>query len=211
MRTLAVLCTLIVLMAAAPGQEEESRLLRRWVGTHYNRPLHLDFYGDTMLVVNDMYAVDYYVVDDSIVAYGDTSFSVSYWFSRDRLLLQTEEGRIVTFSEQLKLARPLHGGRWRGGEIGAEDDMELVLIRGGIARWRTYPGPGEWSDGEWDRSTRIITFTWFPDTAVVDEVDEEVPDSVQWVAQYDPEGSALLFPETIPDKGTVVLRRILRW
>jgi hypothetical protein len=206
MRTLAVLCTLIAVSASAPGQEE-SRLLRRWVGTHYNRPLYLDFYGDTMLVVNDLYAVDYYVVDDSIVAYGDTSFAVSYWFARDRLLLQTEEGRIITLSEQLKLARPLHGGRWRGGEIGTDDDMELVLRRGGIARWRTYPG-GKWSNGEWDRSTRIITFTWFPNTA---GVDEEVPDSVQWVAQYDPAGSALLFPETIPDKGTVVLRRILRW
>lgn len=209
MRTLAILCMLIAVSASGATQEE-SRLLRRWVGTHYNRPLHLDFYGDTMLVVNDMYAVDYFVVDDSIVAYGDTSFAVSYWFARDRLLLQTEEGRIVTLSEQLELARPLHGGRWRGGEIGADEDMELVLIRGGIARWRTYPG-GEWSNGEWDRSTRIITLTWFPDTAGVDEVDEEVPDSVQWVAQYDPAGSALLFPETIPDKGTVVLRRILRW
>jgi len=207
MRTLAVLCMLIAVSASAPDQEEESRLLQRWVGTHHNRPLHLDFYGDTMLVVNDMYPVSYYMVDDSIVAYGDTSFAVSYWFSRDRLLIQTEEGRIITFSEQLKLARPLHGGRWRGGEIGADDDMELVLMRGGIARWHTYPG-GEWNDGEWDRSTRIITFTWFPDTT---GVDEEVPDSVQWVAQYDPEGSALLFPETIPDKSTVVLRRILRW
>ncbi len=206
MRTLAVLCMLIAVSASGSGQEE-SPLLQRWVGTHYNRPLHLDFYGDTMLVVNDVYAVDYFVVDDSIVAYGDTSFAVSYWFARDRLLLQTEEGRIITLSEQLKLARPLHGGRWRGGEIGTDDDTELVLRRGGIARWRTYPG-GEWSNGEWDRSTRIITFTWFPDTA---GVDEEVPDSVQWVAQYDPEGSALLFPETIPDKGTVVLRRILRW
>lgn len=206
MRTLAVLCTLIAVSASGAGQQE-SRLLQRWVGTHYNRPLHLDFYGDTMLVVNDRYAVDYYVVDDSLIAYGDTSFAVSYWFARDRLLLQTEEGRIVTLSRQLELARPLHGGRWRGGEIGADDDMELVLMRGGIARWRTYPG-GEWDNGEWDRSTRIITFTWFPDTA---GVDEEVPDSVQWVAQYDPEGSALLFPETIPDKGTVVLRRILRW
>ena len=206
MRTLAVLCTLIAVSASGAGQQE-SRLLQRWVGTHYNRPLHLDFYGDTMLVVNDRYAVDYYVVDDSLIAYGDTSFAVSYWFARDRLLLQTEEGRIVTLSRQLELARPLHGGRWRGGEIGTDDDMELVLMRGGIARWRTYPG-GKWDNGEWDRSTRIITFTWFPDTA---GVDEEVPDSVQWVAQYDPEGSALLFPETIPDKGTVVLRRILRW
>jgi hypothetical protein len=209
MRALIVFCAMMLLSAAHwSGQEEESRLLRRWVGTHYNRAIHLDFYGDTMLLVNDQFAADYVIIRDSLLVFGDTSFAISYWFARDRLLLQTEEGRIITMSEQDKLARPLHAGRWRGGEIGQPDDMELLMLRGGIARWRTIPG-GEWEDGEWDRSTRIITFTWFPDTAAV-EVEAEA-DSIQWVAQYDPEGSALLFPESIPEKGTVVLRRALRW
>ena len=208
-----VIAALAAVAALLPSQDEESPLLRRWVGTHYNVPLHFDFYGDSMLVVNDLYPLTYEIYRDSILAYGDTAFSVSYWFARDHLLLQTEEGRIITMTEQDKLARPLHNGRWRGGQIGMVDDMELGIFRGGGARWRNIP-EGDWIEGEGDRATRIITFTWFyPDTTEVEEgVDVEAAiDTVQWVAQYDPEGSALLFPETIPELGTVVLRKAFRW
>ncbi len=71
------------------------------------------------------------------------------------------------------------------------------------------PG-GEWVEGEYDRTTRVIKFTWFPDSL------ESEADSLEWIGQYDPAGNALLFPgtipeESLPDAGTVVLRRAFRW
>lgn len=196
MRILLCALVLVTLAPALPVQQADQRLLRRWVGTHGGRSLHLDFYGDTMLVVNDQYALNYRATRDSIVAMGDTSFAVSYWFALDRLLLRTVEDQVVTMAEQSALARPLHG-RWRGSPSRSTDsEVDLVMSRGGSARWRRVPG-GSWVQGEWDRLTRIISFTW-------------LPDSLMWTGQYDPAGNALLFENAPPDEGTLVLRRIFR-
>ncbi len=210
MRTLTVLCTLVVLTAAFDGGQADPRLLKRWVGTHGGRPLWLDFYSDTMLVVDDVYALDYFATPRWIEAVGDTAFRVSYWFARDRLLLETEDGRVITMAEQDPLARPLFAGRWRGTTVGRDQPViDLLMYRGGIAQYREMPG-GEWVEGEYDRTTRVIKFTWFPDSL------ESEADSLEWIGQYDPAGNALLFPgtipeESLPDAGTVVLRRAFRW
>jgi hypothetical protein len=187
------------LIAALPGravEQADSRLLRRWVGTHAGVALHLDFYGDTMLVVNDDHALDYRATRDSIVATGDTSIAAAYWFALDRLLLRTANDEVITMSEQSALARPLHG-RWRGAPARWTDrEVELIMTRGGGARWRRVPGGG-WVQGEWERATRLITFTW-------------LPDSVMWSGRYDPAGNALLFEDAPPGEGPMVLRRVFR-
>ncbi len=160
------------------------------------RPMHLEFYGDTMLILNDSHVLDFVVSDDSIVAIGDTSFAVSYRFAFNRLLLTTDEGKIITMTAQDPLARPLWG-RWLGTPLGKSDrPVELSMFRNGIARWRWFP-EGSWVEGEWDRFTRIITFTW-------------LPDSLEWTARYDPGGNSLLFEETDEEKGTLILRRVFR-
>lgn len=177
--------------------EQEPEIRGRWVGTHQGRSLHLDFHGDTMLVVNDRYVLDYRVTFDSLMAFGDTSFAVAYWFALDRLLLATAEGAVVTMSRQNELARPLHGFMWRGSPSRQSDqEMHLEMFRGGIARWRLLPS-GEWVNGDWDRTSRVIEFTWLPDSTV-------------WAGRYDPLGEALLFEETFPGGGAVVLRKVYR-
>ncbi len=194
MRTFLLAFTLLA-MAPTLAQDGD-RLHRRWVGTHSGGSLHFDFYGDTLLVVNDRFAVNYRATRDSIVVMGDTTFAVSYWFALDRMLIRTAQDEVITLSEQTSLARPLHG-RWRGSPLGWTDrEVELVLSRGGSARWRATPGGG-WSQGEWDRVTRMITFTW-------------LPDSVVWSGQYDPTGNALLFEDAPPGAGILVLRRVFR-
>lgn len=216
MRTLTILCGLILLSAGVDTGQADPRLLKRWVGTHQGLPLWLDFYGDTMLVVNDMYALDYFASPRSLEAVGDTAFRVSYWFARDRLLLETDDGHVLTMAEQDPLARPLFAGTWRGTTIGrAQPVIDLRMFRGGVARYHEYPD-GSWIEGEYDRSTRIITFTWFVDTLQLEGEAGAEPDSLEWVGQYDPAGNALLFPgtipeESLPDAGTVVLRRAFRW
>lgn len=196
MRTVAVILALLA-VTASQGSRQADDLLRRWVGTHHGRPLYLDFYDDTMLVVNDEYPTDFLATRDSLIAMGDTSFAVSYWLVLDRLLIETEEGRVVTMAQQDLLARPLHAGRWRGTSIGGESTIELRMARGGNAAWRRLPG-GRWTRGEWDRNTRLINFTW-------------EPDSTSWTAFYDPYGNALQFEELEPGSGTVILRRAFRW
>lgn len=180
----------------APASQEADRLRRRWVGTHLGQPLYLDFYGDTMVVVNDSAAAYYRVTADSLVVWGDTAFAVVHWFALDRLLLQTAEGNVVTMAQQDAMARPLEG-RWIGGAIGASDTLELLMRRGGVAQWRRRPGGG-WQGGEWDRTTRLIRFTW-------------LPDSTQWSGRYDPAGNAILFDEMGGQPVTIVLRRVFRW
>lgn len=161
-----------------------------------NLPLYLDFYGDTMVVVNDSYVADYHATYDSIVVVGDTSFAVRYWFSLDRLLLETAEGKLVTMARQSEYARPIEG-LWRGTPIGHPDVFVTIQMwRGGIARRRMTPAT-DWTDGEWDRQSRIIRFTW-------------MPDSITWEGSYDPLGEALLFDSTEADLGTLVLRKVYR-
>lgn len=196
MRNAMLAVSALAAVAATAATQADPRLLRRWVGLHQGRPIHLDFYGDTMLVLNDGYALSYRVTRDSLVAYGDTSFAVSYWFALDRLLLQTVDGAVITLAPQLELARPIDG-RWIGTPTGADGPLELRMTRSGTARWHHLPD-GPWVNGEWDRMMRIITFTWLPDSTI-------------WTAQYDPGGAALLFGETPPDGGPLILRRFYRW
>ena len=192
--TLAGLLTAVAVGSLSAQSEE--RLRKRWVGTLHGRALHLEFYGDSMLIVNDEYALDYRTTGDSIVAWGDSSLAVSYRLAVGRLLLFTEDGEVVTMSEQDALARPLEG-RWVGAPSRWTDQrIELVMSRGGTARWRRAPDGG-WVQGEWDRVTRLLTFTW-------------LPDSTMWSGQYDPAGNAVLFEEGPADGGTVVLRRVFR-
>ena len=185
----------------AQNQQEENPLLQRWVGTHKNRPLFLDFYSDTMLVVNDVRVTSFYTTRDSVVVLGDTSFAVHYRFALDRLLLRTEEGNVITMSRQGPLARPLWG-RWLGEPSRMSgQQIELRLFGNGTAWWRRIPG-GEVIEGEWDRFSRIITFTWLPDSAV--------SDSTVWTGLYDPMANQLVFEETIPEGGVTVLHRFYR-
>lgn len=197
---------LIVLPAGAPAQDtsrEEDPLLRRWVGHHQNRPIWFDFYGDSMLVVNDEHALDFWFTWDSLVAWGDTSFAVRYRFSYDRLLITTESGTLFTMAPQTTLARPLDAPT-RAGQPGlwvassAEGDIELQLWRGGTARWRRVGG-GSWQSGEWSRDARQIELIWAP----------ESPDSSTWRGQYDAP-RAIIFEETYPGSGITIFRRQVR-
>lgn len=197
---LAVVVACAAVTASAGFAQQSAQLTGRWVGTLNNQSLHLDFYGDTMVVVNDRYALNYRATYDSVIVWGsspgDTAFAVRYWFSMDRLLLQTVEGKVVTLSQQDLLARPIDG-RWRGSPVGkGEVTVELRMSRGGIAQRRVIPG-GAWVQGEWERRSRNIRFTW-------------LPDSIVWMAYYDPLGEALLFDSTEAEIGTLVVRKVYR-
>jgi len=180
--------------------QDSSFLLQRWVGTYQNSPLFLDFYGDTMLVVDDLYVTDFVATGDSLRVFGDTSFAVHYRFAADhemiRLLLRTEEGAVITMSHQGPLARPLKGN-WVGTPSRfPERQMLLWMGVTGLARWR-WASQGQWTDGEWDRTHRMIQFTWLPDSTV-------------WQGMYDPVAGQLLFDETVPESGVTVLKRFFR-
>ena len=178
-------------------------LRTRWVGTHLGRPLHIDFYADTMVVVQDRLVCDYEATRDSIVVFGDTTFSVHYRFALDRMILRTDSGGVITMSQQSTLARPLTGN-WSGSPSRMRDSLiELQMYNNGIAVWRTIPR-GRWIEGEWDRFSREITFTWLPDSA------EGRPDSTEWVGMYIPERSQLLFDSTLTESGVTILRRFFR-
>jgi hypothetical protein len=196
MRVILLLTTLTFSVAAWQSQDRHP-ILRRWVGTLNSQPLHFDFFGDTMLLLNDTKPLSFRLQGDSLTAWGsDTTFTVRYWFSRDRLLVLTAESTLVTMAEQSRAARPLWG-LWRGSPIGKSDEViELVMRRGGTALYRVAPSR-EWLTGEWNRATRMISFTW-------------EADSTEWVGQFDPGGAALLFDSTYAESGTVVLRKVYR-
>lgn len=207
-----VLMTAVLLPAFTAAQQHVAdtgqvtwmdSLQTRWVGTHLGRPLHIDFYGDTMVVVKDQFVADYYATRDSIVVLGDTSFSVHYRFALDRMILRTDSGNVITMSAQGTLARPLRGN-WFGTPGRLRDSLiELQMNASGAAYWRTLP-QGGWIEGEWDRFSREITFTWLPDSAA------GRPDSTLWVGMYNPVRSQLLFDETLPESGVTILRRFFR-
>ena len=189
----------VVLLVASGGlaqaaAQRDSVLSSRWVGMHQGRPLQFEFYGDTMLVVNDQWALTFHLTRDSLLAFGDTTVVGRYRLVRDRLLFETPAG-MVTMAPQSYLARPLDG-RWIG-ELGTADGagLELIISPGGRARWRK-PGAGPWIEGEWDRASRIITFVW--------------PDETEWKGQYDPVGNALLLEQTVEGAGSTILRRAFR-
>jgi hypothetical protein len=198
---------LVLTAVSAPAQQENSQerdpLLRRWVGHHQGRPIWLDFYSDSMLVVNDEHALDFWFTWDSLVAWGDTSFAVRYRFSYDRLLITTETGTVFTMAQQTPLARPLdlplragEPGLWVASSV--EGEIQLQLWRGGTARWRRAPG-GSWQSGEWSRDARQIRLSWVPQS----------PDSSVWRGQYDAP-RAIIFEETFPGSGITIFRRQLR-
>jgi hypothetical protein len=178
-------------------------LQTRWVGTHLGRPLHIDFYADTMVVVRDVFVCDYEATRDSIYVFGDTTFSVHYRFALDRMILRTDSGAVITMSAQGPLARPLRGN-WFGspGRL-RESLIELQMLQTGAAYWRTLPRGG-WIEGEWDRLSREVTFTWLPDSAA------GRPDSTLWVGMYNPTRSQLLFDSTLSEGGVTILRRFFR-
>jgi hypothetical protein len=185
---------LVVALAQGLAAQKDSVLAHRWVGMHLRQPLQFEFYGDTMLIINDEHVLDFRLTDDSLVALGDTTVHARYRLALGRLLLETPNG-VVTMATQSPLARPLTG-RWQG-PLGTEDGatLELVIRVDGTARWRQAPD-GRWMEGEWDRETRIITFTW---------VDES-----EWRAHYDPIGNAILFEQTLPGAESSIVRRIFR-
>lgn len=194
-RTVAIAIALLPFAAPRPAEaQQDSILTSRWVGTHLGRPLQFEFYDDTMLVVNDRWALEFRLTDDSLVAFGDTIIMGRYQMVLNRLLFQTPEG-LVTMAPQSFLARPLDG-RWQGA-LGTPDgtQLELVILPGGRARWRPLPG-GPWVEGEWDRASRLITFVW--------------PDETEWTGQYDPIGNALLLEQTVEGAGSTILRRAFR-
>jgi hypothetical protein len=190
--SLVLLSALVIFtLASQTAVQSYDRLLSRWVGTNQGRPWWLDFYDDTMLVVDDTLILDFRVTRDSLIARGDTSFSVAYWFVRDRLLVQTVEGDVITMAPQDHLARPIHGD-WRG------EGIRLRIRRGSAAAWQD--SRGTWHYGEWQRRSRTLRFTWLPDSLV-------------WTAQYDPLGPALLADVIEPDSSTrtAIVRKALRW
>lgn len=194
MRTVLVLLAAGWMLPSPILAQRDSVLTHRWVGVHLGRPLQFEFYGDTMLVVNDEHVLDFRLTSDSISGFGDTSVVGRYRIVLDRLLLETPDG-MVTMATQSALARPLTG-HWRG-PLGTADgqEAELVIAPDGTARWHRFPNGG-WTYGEWDREMRAISFTW--------------SDESEWRGQYDPIGNAMLFEVTLPEADPTILRRVFR-
>jgi hypothetical protein len=190
---------LLGLLALAGGRpvlaQRDSVLAHRWVGLYLREPLEFEFYGDTMLVVNDTHVLNFRLTDDSLIATGDTLVVGRYRLVLGRLLFETTS-ELVTMATQSPLARPLTG-HWTGplGTTTDDSEVELIIYASGVARWRRLPS-GRWADGEWDRETRLITFTW--------------ADSTEWHGQYDPVGNAILFERTLEGGETTILRRFFR-
>lgn len=203
---IAYVTTFLALGIFAPAAGlagQENPLLQRWVGRHPpNRPLFLDFYSDSMLVVNDRHVTDFWYTGDSLVVFGDTTFTVRYEFRYDKMLIHTADGTTVTMSHQPISARPIHGGQlgtWGSWVASTADGASLLLEMtrsGGRARWRHIPG-GSWTVGEWEKDARTIRFEW-------------EPDSTTWVAQYDAVGHQLIFEQTEPGTSVTIFRRYYR-
>jgi len=188
----------------AAAQQADSTLLdTRWVGIHLERSLTLEFYGDTMLVVGDRHALNYRLTADSIVAWGDTSFTVRYRLAYGKLLLEPPGGDIITMSKQVALGRQLIG-RWVGDvdTAGTTQLAEIRLNTDRSASWRALPN-GKPEYGEWDRQTRKVTLTWI--------------NLGEWSGLYDPLRNTLLLEPVADSTGAVqpggatgVLRRVFR-
>lgn len=201
------LLLLAFVLSGAPSLahgQQDSLLASRWVGHHKGRPLQFEFYGDTMLVVDDEHALDYRLTGDSLLATGDTLVIAQWRYVMGHLLLDTPEGAI-TMSAQNFLARPLTG-RWVG-PLGDDDEtqIEMRLYLGGTAYWRPV-GAAAWTQGEWERESRVITFTW-PDPAAAADPDAE---PLEWRGQYDPIGNNLLLERTVEGAHGTILRRAYR-
>ena len=204
MRPAVFVLLLLLAFPTAATAQRDSLLASRWVGYHLGRPLQFEFYGDTMVVVDDEHALDYRLTLDSLVATGDTLIVARWRYVMGHLLLDTPDG-AVTMSAQNFLARPLTG-RWVG-PLGDDDEtlIEMRLYLGGTARWRPIDG-SSWTTGEWERESRLITFTW-PDPAAADDPEAE---PLEWRGQYDPIGNNLLLENTVEGSHGTILRRAYR-
>lgn len=203
--TLLLTATLAVGAAHPATAQDDDRLFHRWVGRHLGRPLFFDFYGDSLLVVNDVHALDFWHSRDSLIAFGDTSFAIRYRFSYDKLLIQNVEGNTVTMSPQPIEARPIYAGvgfGWGTWTATLNDGTRMVMqLRriGNAARYRVVSG-GRWHEGEWQREARRFTFTWDPET----------PDSTLWFGTFDALGHQFVFEETLEGSGVAIFRRTFR-
>jgi hypothetical protein len=173
--------------------QTDTALLKRWVGNYPpGRVLNLEFYGDTMLVLNDRHGLSVRITTDSIIGTGDTTFTCRYRTVLGRLLLEAPDGTVITMASQPALARPFTG-RWLGElAVGDRPAAEIIVYEYGTAKWRRV-GEDKWITGEWERATRVVTFTW--------------SDNTEWTGQYDPIGNAVLFEQTVAESGTSVFRR----
>ncbi len=195
---------LVAVHAPPVHAQDDDRLYRRWVGRHLGRPLFFDFFGDSMLVVNDVHALGFWHNRDSLVAYGDTSFAIRYRFSYDKMLIENIEGNTVTMSPQPIEARPIYSGlgfgwgTWRS-TLGDGTPVTMQMRRiGNAARYRV--SPGQWQEGEWRREARRFTFTWNAGT----------PDSTLWYGTFDARGHQFVFEETVEGSGVTIFRRTYR-
>jgi hypothetical protein len=196
-----LLLTIMLLSPALAGaQEPDTTLLKRWVGNYLEKPLTLEFYGDSMLVVGDRHALSYHMTYDSLIATGDTMVVARYRLVRGRLLLEPPDGNLITMAPQRTLGRPLTG-RWVGDvdTSGTSVPIELNINADRTACWHGTPD-GKWTTGEWERETRVITLTW---------------DNSEWTGLYDPQRNSLIL-EPLSDSThtskspTGVLRRAFR-
>jgi len=194
MRPAIATCFLALCLSGALAAQRDSVLASRWVGDHHNRTLQFEFYGDTMLVLDNEKPLNFRLTSDSLVATGDTIIVARWRYVLGHLLLDTPDGPI-TMSAQSVLARPLVG-RW-SGPLGDENetDIEMRLLLGGRAYWRPV-GTATWTEGEWERESRLVTFIWLDET--------------QWRGQYDPIGNNLLLEQTVEGGHGSILRRAFR-
>jgi hypothetical protein len=192
----------LLLAPASAHAQTDTTILKRWVGTYAEgKPLTIEFYGDSMLVVGDRYALTYRMTYDSLIATGDTNVVARYRIAMGRLLLEVPDGNVVTMATQRTLGRPLTG-RWVGelDFAGSLRPVEINLNADRSACWHSTAEDSKWSGGEWERETRRVTLTW--------EADE-------WTGIYDPQGNSLLL-QPVQDSlhtGTGpsgVLRRVYR-
>lgn len=203
----AALLLTLCLPAALAGQQD-SVLASRWVGQHNGRSLQFEFYADTMLVVDDEKGLDFRLTFDSLLATGDTLIVARWRYVLGHLLLDTPDGPI-TMSSQNALARPLTG-RW-AGPLG-DDDETMIEVRvqlGGTAYWRPMETT-RWTQGEWERESRLILFTWPGEPGGADENEDGEPDPKLWRGQYDPIGNNLLLEQTVEGGHGTILRRAFR-
>jgi hypothetical protein len=191
---------LLLIPVTAQAQAPDTTLLKRWVGNYLERPLTLEFYGDTMLVVGDQHALSYRMTYDSLVATGDTTVVARYRLALNRLLLETPDGNVITMAAQRTLGRPLTG-RWVGDvdSSGTTLPLELNLHPSRMACWRRSPD-GKWTVGEWERETRLVTLMW---------------DDGEWKGLYDPQGNSLMLDRLtdtthVTTGPTGILRRVYR-
>ncbi len=207
----------------------QTRILKRWVGAKVNgRPLWLDFFSDTMLVVSDNvrnYPVDYALTPRNLIIYGDTAlshmlhhvfhrfhdsteafvpnfqFGLRYRFSLEKLLIEDEDKVTITMTEQNPLARPIEA-RWIA-DLPDSTQMELFLSRSGDASHRIRPG-GSRVFGKWERRSREIEFDWTPDSL-------EVSDSTLiWTGLFDAQGQQIVLDNIGRGTSVTIFRRIIR-